>query len=224
MGLKSNVTAEARTAHDSLGTTIKALMLGDPVHAKEVCEAVRAICLDVIYASDAVDCSAKARPEMELTVAKPAKTDPPAVPRRKQRVPAKEANIRVRDWLAKHGTEDPSAVKVAHVAEATGVSTGGVANTPAWNAFEERRKARSCAPRTIPLSNEILYARPDEAQIEPSALAEQEEELWNEILQKAESADKRARLDNMNSEQRRELIEAYRQQREEITSRRSRPS
>jgi hypothetical protein len=76
-------------------------------------------------------------------------------------VPQEEAEIRVRDWLAKHAKGDPAAVTRDAVAEATGVSTGGVSKTAAWRAFSKERKTRTKPKgREVPLSDPMLAVVP----------------------------------------------------------------
>jgi hypothetical protein len=73
--------------------------------------------------------------------------------RSRKRIPRAEAEIRVRDWLAKNAKENPAGVTRDAVAKGTGVSTGQVSGTAAWQAFAERRKADTkLMPREIPLT------------------------------------------------------------------------
>jgi hypothetical protein len=135
-----------------------------------------------------------------------------------RRVPRAEANVLVRDWLQKHGKADPEKVTLRAVAEATGVSTGGVAKTSAWKVFEEeRKKRRRGALRTVPLSEGILRNKGDDTEDSPpeNAIQREDEETWQAILQKAESSTKRADLLQLSDGDRQKLIEACRQQRED---------
>jgi hypothetical protein len=137
----------------------------------------------------------------------------PAEPRRGRRIPKAEANVLVRDWLARQGAEDPRTVTVRAVNKGTGVSVGQISNLPSWRAFEEARsnKRNGAGPRTVPLSNRILLNKPEHGAGDPAEIAAQneEDEVWTEIVQRAESSTERARLTNLSGLKRTELIEAY---------------
>ena len=65
------------------------------------------------------------------------------------------------------------------------------------------------------MSDGILHARPDDRQDDPSEIAAQKEEdevVWEKILQRAESSTERARLINMADYDRRQLIQSIREQ------------
>jgi hypothetical protein len=145
----------------------------------------------------------------------------PVAEKSKPRVPKDEAETRVRDWLTQHAPKDPEKVTIKDVSVGTGVSTGGVCNTAAWTAFQAKREeVRGVKPRAVPLSSEILKTRPDDTEVDPSVIAEQneDEDTWSEILQQAASSEERARLANLTEHQRQELIGHYRQQRREHTA------
>src|SRR5262249_7414074 len=132
----------------------------------------------------------------------------------KRPVPAAEAEIRVHNWLIKNA-KNPADVTIRKVVQETGVSQGGVQQTPAWQAFQAKRKEQgSTSPRTVPWSVVILPSAQDDTEDDPSAIAEQSEDeaIWHKLLQGAESSDKRHLLIDMPDNKRRELIEAYRQQ------------
>jgi hypothetical protein len=137
----------------------------------------------------------------------------------KQRVPTEEANIRVRDWLKEHAKADPEKVTIRDVVEGTGVSQGGVHNTPAWRAFqEEREKQKGGEPRTVHLSKGIEGSRPDDTEDSPVENAIQNEEDvkdWEEIMQLAESPEERTKLKNLPEGKRQELIKYHREQRQD---------
>jgi hypothetical protein len=127
-----------------------------------------------------------------------------------------EADIRVRDYLMKHGKETPEKVTIRDVVRATGVSQGGVAKTSAWKVFQKAREQASCTERrAVRLSNAILRTRPDDRADSPVKQAiqkEEDEEIWKKILQMAESSDERAKLANLPEDRRQELIDSRRQQ------------
>ena len=71
-------------------------------------------------------------------------------------IPRAEAEILVRDWLAKHAKENPAGITRDAVAAGTGVSTGMVSKTAAWKAFRERRDAEAKpGAREVPLSEQL---------------------------------------------------------------------
>lgn len=100
--------------------------------------------------------------------ATPSVPDPPAAPtaatpKAKPRVTAAEANVLVRDWLARHARANPAAVKRDAIAAAIGVSKGLVSKTAAWKAFAAERKQQTpAAERTVPLKDEMLAVMPDD--------------------------------------------------------------
>lgn len=146
-----------------------------------------------------------------------ADSSPPPPPKRKSGVPKPEANTLVRDWLDENARGNPDGVTIRTVALKTKLSIGGVQKTAAWRAFEAGRKSRRVGQiRTIPLSDRMQDVRPDDREGEPSEIAEQNEEdetIWNKILQQADSSEQRARLVNMPVDDRQDLIELFRQQR-----------
>jgi hypothetical protein len=97
-------------------------------------------------------------------------------------VPLAEAELRVRGWLLRYAKTDPASVTRDAVAEGTGVSSGQVSRTTAWQAFRERRDAeRSPVTRAIPLTDGMLSVIPDEAKI-PAELASLIEEQGAELI------------------------------------------
>ena len=83
-------------------------------------------------------------------------------PRKKPKgVPADEAEIRVREWLATNARNDPGSVTRDTVASDTGVSAGAVSKTAAWKAFRKRRDADSkIVPRDVPLTDAMKVSMP----------------------------------------------------------------
>jgi hypothetical protein len=80
---------------------------------------------------------------------------------RKRRVPADEAEIRVREWLLEHAKDNPTAVTRDAVAAGTGVSKGQVSKTAAWKAFKERRDAGTKpGAREVPLTETMQATIP----------------------------------------------------------------
>jgi hypothetical protein len=142
---------------------------------------------------------------------------------KRPKVRREEAEVRVRNWLKETAKDDPEAVSLRAVAKGTGVSVGGVANTSAWQAFEnERKKRASGTPRSVPLTDDILLSRADDAEDEPPDVAarNEDEAVWARILQAAESATERAQLVNLPESARHDLIELTRQQeKDEATDR-----
>jgi hypothetical protein len=136
---------------------------------------------------------------------------------RKRRIPKAEAEELVASYLAAQG--NPNEATVAKVSQATGVSTGAISQTEAWKEFRSYREGskatKSISPRTISLSDEVLYARADDSadrhdyQIEMTE-AEEAEEVWEQILQSAESSTERARLAGMNDDERQMAIQQFR--------------
>lgn len=90
-------------------------------------------------------------------------------------VPAPEANARVARFLAeRHADGDGITIRV--VADATGVSVGGVVKTTSWRDFqaqrEERARARATGNRRHrSLTPEMLAALPDGWTSDPAVLA-----------------------------------------------------
>ena len=75
----------------------------------------------------------------------------------KTRTPKEELNMRVRDWLAQHGKKDPNAITIRQVADALRAAQSSIANTPAWQAFEsKRKKLRTPKPRESQMTDEML--------------------------------------------------------------------
>ena len=90
---------------------------------------------------------------------------PPAVasdaPRK---IAREEANERVADYLRQQASGgDPFSLTRDQVSAATGVSKGGVSNTPAWKAFCTKRNAlRKPGARNIPLTDYLQTILPDD--------------------------------------------------------------
>jgi hypothetical protein len=101
--------------------------------------------------------------------------------------PLEEANILVRVFLEENARDNPAAITRDAVAKATGVSTGQVSKTPAWQAFRERRDAEAKPEvREVPLTERMRSVVPDncETPYEIAALIEE---------QKAEEAEQELR-------------------------------
>lgn len=76
-------------------------------------------------------------------------------------IPASEAEVRVREWLAANAKADPASITRDAVAAGAGVSGGAVSKSAAWKAFRQRRDADSTpVPREVPLSNAMLVNIP----------------------------------------------------------------
>jgi hypothetical protein len=117
-------------------------------------------------------------------------------------IPTDEANILVRKYLDGH----PGAL-VKKVAEALGISTGRVAQSPAWQAEMGRRRANKYKPSekpARPLSKKMLKSigRDDD----PAARLEAEEAVFRKLLEQA-GPDERARLLAMKGAEKQRLIE-----------------
>jgi hypothetical protein len=126
-------------------------------------------------------CSVFATPELEIV-----EVETPGKPRSKG-VPLEEAEILVRDWLAKHAKENPAAVTRDAVATGTGVSAGQVSKTAAWQAFRDRRDAEAKPEaRDVPLTDTMKAIIPADCDT-PAELAALIEE------QKAEEAEQERR-------------------------------
>lgn len=79
----------------------------------------------------------------------------------KPRISSDEAEILVGDWLRANAKDDPARVTRDAVADATGVSKGGVSNTAAWKAFKRRRDAESKpGARDVQMSDKMLAKIP----------------------------------------------------------------
>jgi hypothetical protein len=105
---------------------------------------------------------------------------PPAV--RWKGLPLEEANVVVRKWLEANAQDNPAGVTRDRVSAETGISAGQVSNSPAFVAFQDRRKAEAKpSPREIPLTDAIQAAVPSDVET-PDELAQLIEE------QKAERA------------------------------------
>jgi hypothetical protein len=118
-------------------------------------------------------------------------------------IPTDEANILVRKYVEGH----PGA-PVKKVAEALGISTGRVAQSPAWQAEMGRRRANKYKPSekpARPLTKKMLESigRDDD----PAARLEAEEAVFRNLVEKA-GPDERARLMAMKEPEKRKLIEA----------------
>jgi hypothetical protein len=87
-------------------------------------------------------------------------TSKPPTRKRRSSLNSAAINLVVADWLRQHAT-DPFAVRIREVARAVGVSLGAVASSPAWRAFESRRRElRPKAKREVPLVDELLAVLP----------------------------------------------------------------
>jgi hypothetical protein len=130
---------------------------------------------------------------------------------RKKGIPKEEAEILVRDHLKAH----PSAT-VKEIHEATGVSTGSIANTSAWKGHQAKKELADTspgrAPRTRPLTNNMLAARGQED--DPSSRMEAEEIVWRYLIENA-TPEERERLNALKPAERAEYIRTVRQQLED---------
>jgi hypothetical protein len=128
---------------------------------------------------------------------------------RRRRVPRAEANVSVRDHLERH----PDAT-VAEIREATGVSTGAISQCPAWRANMESKRSfsdkASKARREVPLTPEMVASMP--VNNDPSDIAALRDAAWQELIDRAEP-EERARLHEMKTHDRDELIEQVMEQR-----------
>lgn len=72
-----------------------------------------------------------------------------------KRMPKDEANAGVRKYLAEH--PDPQHVTVRKVARAVGCADGAVCGTPAWRAFQDRRRQKrgARAPKVVSLTDRV---------------------------------------------------------------------
>lgn len=108
-------------------------------------------------------------------------------------VPLAEAEIKVRDWLAKHAKDKPAGITRDAVAAGTGVSGGQISNTAAWKAFRERRDAQAKpGARNIPLTDAMLAVIPSDC-AKPDELAELIEEQQLEAAEQNRHAKRRHR-------------------------------
>ncbi len=83
-------------------------------------------------------------------------------PTPKRRIPAAEANVLVREYLAAHARANPDAMTVRGIAKVIGASEGGVSESDAWRTFSEaRQKLRPGSVRTVRLTDTMLSAIPD---------------------------------------------------------------
>jgi hypothetical protein len=130
---------------------------------------------------------------------------------RKKGIPKEEAENLVRDHLKAH----PSAT-VKEIHEATGVSTGSIANTTAWKKHQEKKSSADTSPgralRMRPLTDKMLAARGQEN--DPSSRMEAGEEVWRYILENA-TPEERARLHALTQAERDEHIRTVQQQLED---------
>lgn len=100
----------------------------------------------------------------------PVPTPAPPAPARRPQVPLEEAQVRVADWFAAHRANRRGRITRDRIAAETGVSAGGVNNTGAWQEYAARREQETpAAPRTVPLSDEMLAAVPDERSVDAFA-------------------------------------------------------
>lgn len=104
---------------------------------------------------------------------------------KRKRIPRAEAEILVREYLAKHAKARPASVTRDAVAANTGVSGGMVSETAAWKAFRDRRSAQTKpAVREVPLTETMQAvvpadcAPPDEL---VALIEEQEKERAEEM-------------------------------------------
>lgn len=107
-------------------------------------------------------------------------SQPTIQPKRRNRragVPLAEAEIRVRQWLLKHGKKNPAAITRDAIAAGTGLSAGQVSRTAAWKAFRQRRDTEKTGRtvRATSLTDRMLAVTPAAVQT-PDELASLNEE------------------------------------------------
>jgi hypothetical protein len=126
-----------------------------------------------------------------------------------QRIPQREANLLVRDYLQKH----PQAT-VQQIRQATGVSAGAVSQSAAWKAHRAAQQEENPPPRrsvkTTRLTAKMLatLGEPDD----PSARMTEEESAWIYLLENA-SLEERGRLLGLKDAERAEYIRLVLEQR-----------
>lgn len=95
-------------------------------------------------------------------------------------IPRAEAEVLVREWLAKNARTDPLGVTRDAVAAGTGVSTGAISKLAVWRAFKGRQAAlRKPAGRSVGLSDTLQAVVPADCP-EPDELAALVEEQRKE--------------------------------------------
>jgi hypothetical protein len=125
-----------------------------------------------------------------------------APPSARQRIPRREANVLVRDYLQNH----PQAT-VQQIRHASGVSAGAVSESAAWQAHRAAQQEGDAPPRrsvkTTRLTAKQLatLGKPDD----PSARMTAEESAWTYLLENA-SPKERGRLHGLNDAERAEYI------------------
>jgi hypothetical protein len=136
-------------------------------------------------------------------------------PDRRRAIPKEEADILVRDYLKGH-----PAATVREIHLATGVSTGAIVKTPAWQVSRASKTpgddppARE--PRTRRLTQAMLASVGKEE--DPSSRLEADERTWRYLLENANPGE-RARLNALKHAERAQLIRAARAQLEDRAQR-----
>lgn len=230
MGFRVPMPAkDAKASWDSLESYLLTLFLGSSTDATAVRAAIRKLCDAAICKADQQRNSANAAPNVDgLPTGQPvrhrdqkrtpgASRPPTATVARKKGIPRNKAERLVGNWLKKNGQKNPDLVTARAISRATKVSLGQIPTLKAWRQFQDHRMQRKNQTgsklRTIPLQDEMLVVIPDHMAEDPCAIAmrNEDDQVWEAILQKA-SSNERARLMNMDDDERQELIEAYRQQ------------
>ena len=89
-----------------------------------------------------------------------AEGEKPKLVKRSKRIPLAEANILVRDWLAKHAKDNPTGITRDAVAKGTGVSPASVSRTAAWQAFRKQHAVgEGCDWDARPIKLHTMKAR-----------------------------------------------------------------
>jgi hypothetical protein len=136
-------------------------------------------------------------------------------PDRRRAIPKEEADILVRDYLKGH-----PAATVREIHLATGVSTGAIVKTPAWQVSRASKSpdddAPAREPRTRQLTPKMLASVGKEE--DPSSRLEADERAWRYLLESAKPGE-RARLNALKPAERAQLIRAARAQLEDRTQR-----
>ncbi|MGL4420552.1 MAG: hypothetical protein ACRCZF_07800, partial [Gemmataceae bacterium] len=98
-------------------------------------------------------------------VVEPAPPVPEGIPadrtNRKQHMPQGEVDIKVREYLGRILPTEVMTITRDAIVKATGASAGSVSKSPAWKAFQEKRKElKPSAPRIIPQSIDVAAVIP----------------------------------------------------------------
>jgi hypothetical protein len=123
----------------------------------------------------------------------PAKASAAAKPgKRSDAIPDDEANILIRKFLEQH----PKAT-ARDVAEGVGIALGRVSKMAAWRAEFGRRKAAKSPPKKTPIPLTKKMTETIKRGDDPAKVAELREQVWNKIIDAAES--KRSELERLHA-------------------------